>query len=111
MLLFIIGAAASFGWLMAYLKVATILTAGMAAISSDPLLVLIMINIVLLLLGTFMDMGPLIIITTPIFLPMVKAFGVDPVPFGVIMILHLGIGLNPPPPGPVQFLACAGGKH
>ena len=96
--------------LMAYLKVATILTAGMATISSDPLMVLIMINIVLLLLGTFMDMGPLIIITTPIFLPMVKTFGVDPVHFGVIMILNLGIGLNTPPLGPVQFVAAAVGK-
>jgi tripartite ATP-independent transporter DctM subunit len=110
MVLFIIGAAASFAWLMAYLKVATILTAGMASISSDPLLVLLMINVVLLLLGTFMDMGPLIIITTPIFLPMVKAFGVDPVHFGVIMILNLGIGLNTPPLGPVQFVAAAVGK-
>ena len=95
---------------MAYMKVATILTAGMASISSDPLMVLIMINIVLLLLGTFMDMGPLIIITTPIFLPMVKTFGVDPVHFGVIMILNLGIGLNTPPLGPVQFVAAAVGK-
>lgn len=110
MVLFIIGAAASFGWLMAYLKVATILTAGMAAISSDPLVVLMMINVMLLVLGTFMDMGPLIIITTPIFLPMVKAFGVDPVHFGVIMILNLGIGLNTPPLGPVQFVAAAVGK-
>ena len=110
MVLFIIGAAASFAWLMAYLKVASNLTAGMAAISSDPLLVLLMINVVLLLLGTFMDMGPLIIITTPIFLPMVKAFGVDPVHFGVIMILNLGIGLNTPPVGAVQFVACAVGK-
>ncbi|WP_332700147.1 TRAP transporter large permease [Devosia sp.] len=110
MVLFIIGAAASFGWLMAYLKVAIILTDGIAAISSDPLLVLLMINVLLLLLGTFMDMGPLIIITTPIFLPIAKSFGIDPVHFGVIMILNLGIGLNTPPLGPVQFVAAAVGK-
>ncbi|KKB13409.1 C4-dicarboxylate ABC transporter permease [Devosia geojensis] len=110
MVLFIIGAAASFGWLMAYLRVAPILTEFVGSISTDPLVILLMINVLLLLLGTFMDMGPLIIITTPIFLPMVTAFGVDPVHFGVIMILNLGIGLNTPPLGPVQFVAAAVGK-
>ena len=110
MVLFIIGAAASFGWLMAYLRVAPILTEMVGHLTSDPLMVLLLINVLLLLLGTFMDMGPLIIITTPIFLPMVTSFGVDPVHFGVIMILNLGIGLNTPPLGPVQFVAAAVGK-
>ncbi len=110
MVLFIIGAAASFGWLMAYMRIAPILTEMVAQLTSDPLMVLLLINVLLLLLGTFMDMGPLIIITTPIFLPMVTAFGVDPVHFGVIMILNLGIGLNTPPLGPVQFVAAAVGK-
>lgn len=110
MVLFIIGAAASFGWLMAYLRVAPLLTEFIGHITTDPLMILLMINVALLLLGTFMDMGPLIIITTPIFLPMVTAFGVDPVHFGVIMILNLGIGLNTPPLGPVQFVAAAVGK-
>lgn len=110
MVLFIIGAAASFGWLMAYLRVAPILTDLISMITTDPIMVLLLINIMLLLLGTFMDMGPLIIITTPIFLPMVQKFGVDPVHFGVIMILNLGIGLNTPPLGPVQFVAAAVGK-
>ena len=110
MVLFIIGAAASFGWLMAYLRVAPILTEMVGQLTSDPLMVLLLINVLLLLLGTFMDMGPLIIITTPIFLPMVSSFGVDPVHFGVIMILNLGIGLNTPPLGPVQFVAAAVGK-
>ncbi|MCP8884044.1 TRAP transporter large permease [Devosia sp. XJ19-1] len=110
MVLFIIGAAASFGWLMAYLKVAPILTELVGQLTSDPLMVLLLINVLLLILGTFMDMGPLIIITTPIFLPMVTSFGVDPVHFGVIMILNLGIGLNTPPLGPVQFVAAAVGK-
>ncbi|QQR39780.1 TRAP transporter large permease [Devosia rhizoryzae] len=110
MVLFIIGAAAAFGWLMAYLRVAPILTEAIGNLTQDPLMVLLLINVVLLLLGTFMDMGPLIVITTPIFLPMVTAFGVDPVHFGVIMILNLGIGLNTPPLGPVQFVAAAVAK-
>lgn len=107
MVLLIIGMAGAFGWLMAYLHVAQISLNWMQSVSDNPLVILLMINIVLLVLGTFMDMSPLIIITTPIFLPVVAAFGVDPVHFGVIMILNLGIGLNTPPLGPVQFVAAA----
>jgi tripartite ATP-independent transporter DctM subunit len=110
MVLLIIGMAGAFGWLMAYLKVAQMTVDLMSAISQNPFTILLMINIVLLVLGTFMDMAPLIIITTPIFLPVVEKFGVDPVHFGVIMILNLGIGLNTPPLGPVQFVAAAVGK-
>ncbi|MDT1063628.1 TRAP transporter large permease [Paracoccus sp. CPCC 101403] len=107
MVLLIIGMAGAFGWLMAYLHVAQISLQWMQSVSNNPFVILLMINIVLLVLGTFMDMSPLIIITTPIFLPVVTAFGVDPVHFGVIMILNLGIGLNTPPLGPVQFVAAA----
>ena len=107
MVLLIIGMAGAFGWLMAYLHVAQISLNWMQSVSDNPFVILLMINVVLLVLGTFMDMSPLIIITTPIFLPVVSAFGVDPVHFGVIMILNLGIGLNTPPLGPVQFVAAA----
>ncbi|MCX8279978.1 TRAP transporter large permease [Phyllobacterium sp. 0TCS1.6C] len=110
MVLLIIGTAASFSWLMAYLKVPAALIAGMNAISTDPLMVLLLLNVLMLLLGTFMDMGPMIIICTPIFLPLAQHYGVDPVHFGVILILNLGIGLNTPPVGTVQFVACAVGK-
>ena len=71
---------------------------------------LLLINVILLVLGTFMDMAPMIIICTPIFLPVIKAFGIDPVHFGVILILNAGIGLNTPPVGSVLFVACAVGK-
>ena len=82
----------------------------MSSISQNPLMILLLLNVLMLLLGTFMDMGPMIIITTPIFLPVAQHYGVDPVHFGVIMILNLGIGLNTPPVGAVQFVACAVGK-
>lgn len=72
-------------------------------------MVLLVINIILLLLGTFMDMAPLVIISTPVLLPVVKAFGIDPVHFGVVMILNAGIGLNTPPVGTVLFVGCAVG--
>jgi len=110
MVLLIIGMAGAFGWLMAYLRVAQMTVDLMGAVSQNPFTILLMINIILLVLGTFMDMSPLIIITTPIFLPVVAAFGIDPVHFGVIMILNLGIGLNTPPLGPVQFVAAAVGR-
>ncbi|HTV67587.1 MAG TPA: TRAP transporter large permease [Rhizobiaceae bacterium] len=110
MVLLIIGTAASFAWLMAFLRIPAQLTEWMGTISENPLVVLLLINLILLLLGTFMDMGPTIIICTPIFLPVATHYGVDPVHFGVILILNLGIGLNTPPVGAVQFVACAVAK-
>jgi tripartite ATP-independent transporter DctM subunit len=110
MVLLIIGTASAFSWLMAYHQVPKSLIALINAMSDNPLVVLLMLNVILLLLGTFMDMGPTIIIVTPIFLPIAQAYGIDPVHFGVIMILNLGIGLNTPPVGAVQFVACAVGR-
>ncbi|MGF9695019.1 MULTISPECIES: TRAP transporter large permease [unclassified Rhizobium] len=109
MVLLVIGTAASFGWLMAFLQVQTLIIAAISAISDNPIIVLLMINVILLVLGTFMDMAPMVIISTPILLPVVKAFGIDPVHFGVIMILNAGIGLNTPPVGTVLFVSCAVG--
>ncbi|MBP2558465.1 tripartite ATP-independent transporter DctM subunit [Neorhizobium galegae] len=109
MVLLVIGTAASFGWLMAFLQVQTLIIAAIGAISDNPIIVLLMINVILLVLGTFMDMAPMVIISTPILLPVVKAFGIDPVHFGVIMILNAGIGLNTPPVGTVLFVSCAVG--
>jgi TRAP-type C4-dicarboxylate transport system permease large subunit len=68
------------------------------------------VNLILLLLGTFMDMAPLIVITTPIFLPILTPLGIDPVHFGIIMMLNLGIGLVTPPVGSVLFVGSAVGK-
>jgi len=110
MVLLVIGTAGSFGWLMAFLQVPQATIAAMKAVSDNPIVILLMVNIILLVLGTFMDMAPMIIICTPIFLPVVKAFGVDPIHFGVILILNAGIGLNTPPVGSVQFVACAIGR-
>ncbi|TWH34971.1 MULTISPECIES: TRAP transporter large permease [unclassified Aminobacter] len=110
MVLLIIGCAASFSWLMAFLRVPATLVGWMQTLSDNPIMILLLLNVIMLILGTFMDMGPTIIITTPIFLPIATAYGIDPVHFGVIMILNYGIGLNTPPVGGVQFVACAVGK-
>ncbi len=110
MVLLVIGTAGAFGWLMAFLQVPKTTIDLMQSVSSNPYVILLLINILLLILGTFMDMAPMIIICTPIFLPLVKAFGIDPVHFGVILILNAGIGLNTPPVGSVLFVGCAVGK-
>ncbi|GAA3874196.1 TRAP transporter large permease [Celeribacter arenosi] len=110
MVLLVIGCAGAFGWLLAYLRVPAQLVAFMQTISDNPIVILLMINVILLFLGTFMDMSPLIVITTPIFLPVAIAFGIDPVQFGIIMVLNLGIGLCTPPVGAVLFVGCAVGK-
>ncbi|HYZ34577.1 MAG TPA: TRAP transporter large permease [Crenalkalicoccus sp.] len=110
MVMLIIGTASAFGWLMALLQVPAQTVALMRGITEDPLLTLLLINVILLVLGTFMDMAPLIMIGTPIFLPVVKALGMDPVQFGIVLIVNLGIGLITPPVGPVLFVACAVGK-
>jgi tripartite ATP-independent transporter DctM subunit len=110
MVLMVIGCAASFGWLLALLRVPASMIAFMQGISDNPIIILLLINLILLLLGSFMDMSPLIVITTPIFLPVAVAFGVDPIHFGVIMVLNLGIGLCTPPVGAVLFVGCAVGR-
>ncbi|MGV8950400.1 MAG: TRAP transporter large permease, partial [Cypionkella sp.] len=110
MVLMVIGCAASFGWLLAYTRVPAQMVALLQGVSDNPIVILLLLNVVLLILGTFMDMSPLIVITTPIFLPVAQAFGVDPVHFGVILILNLGIGLCTPPVGAVLFVGCAVGK-
>ena len=110
MVLLVIGSAAAFGWLLAYLRVPADLVELIKGLSDNPIVILLLLNVLLLFLGTFMDMSPLIVITTPIFLPVATAFGVDPVQFGIILILNLGIGLCTPPVGAVLFVGCAVGK-
>jgi TRAP-type C4-dicarboxylate transport system permease large subunit len=68
------------------------------------------VNLLLLFLGTFMDLAPMLLICTPIFLPVIKQFGIDPVHFGIVMILNLGIGLVTPPVGPTMAVGCAIGR-
>ncbi len=110
MVMLVIGTAAAFGWVLAVTEVPLRLSQAMLEISSNPIVILLMINLILLALGTFMDMSPLIVICTPIFLPVAAEFGIDPVHFGIIMILNLGAGLITPPVGSVLFVGSAVGK-
>jgi tripartite ATP-independent transporter DctM subunit len=110
MVMMVIGFAAGFGYLMAIMPLPAKATAFFLSVTANKYVMLMLINILLLLLGTFMDMAPMILICTPIMLPVVKAMGVDPVHFGMIMLLNLGIGLITPPVGPTLFVGCAIGK-
>jgi tripartite ATP-independent transporter DctM subunit len=108
--MFIIASASAFGWLLAYLRVPGLATKAILSVTTNRVLGLLLINILLLLLGMIMDMAPLIIIVTPILLPVVQAYGMHPVHFGVVLLLNLGIGLLTPPVGTALFTGCAVGK-
>lgn len=110
MVMIMIGFSIAFGYMMAIMQVPAKVTAFFLTISNDKYTFLFLINILLLVLGTFMDLAPMLLICTPIFLPVVKMFGIDPVHFGMIMILNLGIGLLTPPVGPTLVVGCAIGK-
>jgi tripartite ATP-independent transporter DctM subunit len=110
MVMIMIGFAGAFGYLMALMQIPTKLTQLFLSMTSDPLVFLLLVNVLLLVLGTFMDMAPMLLICTPIFLPVIKTLGIDPVHFGIIMIMNLGIGLVTPPVGPTLFVGCAIGR-
>jgi tripartite ATP-independent transporter DctM subunit len=110
MVMIMIGFSIAFGYMMAILRIPALATEFFVAISSDKYTFLLYVNVLLLVLGTFMDLAPMLLICTPIFLPVIKTFGIDPVHFGIIMILNLGIGLLTPPVGPTMVVGCAIGK-
>ena len=91
-------------WIMAYANIPQTVTASLLALTDSPVAILLLINLILLVVGTFMDMTPAVLIFTPIFLPIVTALGVDPIHFGIIMVLNLCIGLCTPPVGSVLFV-------
>jgi tripartite ATP-independent transporter DctM subunit len=110
MVMIMIGFSIAFGYMMAIMRVPAKATEFFVAISSDKYMFLLYVNLLLLFLGTFMDLAPMLLICTPIFLPVIKQFGIDPVHFGIVMILNLGIGLLTPPVGPTLAVGCAIGK-
>jgi tripartite ATP-independent transporter DctM subunit len=109
--MFLIAAASTFGWLMAYLRIPNAIAQTVLSISHNKYVILFSINIILLLLGMIMDMAPLILITTPIFLPIVTRLGINPIHFGIIMLMNLGVGLCTPPVGNTLFVGCIVGKR
>src|SRR6202007_252129 len=110
MVMTLIACASSVGYIMALTQMPAKMTAFFLSISSNKYVILLLINVLLLLLGTLVDMAPSILIATPILLPVMQNFGVNPVHFGMIMLLILGIGLCHPPVGSILFVGCAVGK-
>jgi tripartite ATP-independent transporter DctM subunit len=106
----LIGFAAAFGYIMTLMMIPLKITTALTSFTDNRYMILFLINILLLILGTLMDMAALLLILTPILLPVVKAVGIDPVHFGMIMIVNLGMGLITPPVGSVLFVGSAVGK-
>ncbi|MAU26807.1 MAG: hypothetical protein CMH45_05305 [Muricauda sp.] len=100
----LIGASMSMSWVLSYEHIPQEISTGLLGISDNKIMILLIINLILLLVGIFMDITPAVLIFTPIFLPVVTKLGIDPVHFGVIMILNLCIGLCTPPVGSVLFV-------
>ena len=107
----LIGFASAFGAVMTYMQLPGRITEAFTQLSDNKYVILMCINIMLLLLGTLMDMAPLILILTPVLLPVTNTLGIDPVHFGMIMLVNLGIGLITPPVGSVLFVASAVSKQ
>ncbi len=105
-ILFLIAASSAMSWVMAYTGIPQAISAGILAISSNKIIILLLMNLILLLIGTFMDITPAILIFTPIFLPIAQQFGMNEVQFGVVLIFNLCMGLMTPPVGSVLFVAC-----
>jgi len=105
--LLLIGVSAMFQYLMGLYEVADFMGELIADLSTTPWVVFLLINVILFLLGTFMDMAATILIATPIFLPIAMKYGMDPVQFGMVMLINCALGLNTPPVGTTQFVGCA----
>lgn len=105
--LLLIGISSAFGYFMALYEVPQKTGELMTSVSSSPWVIFLMINVLLFLLGTFLDMAATILICTPIFLPIAMQFGMSPVQFGIVMLINCALGLNTPPVGTTQFIGCA----
>jgi tripartite ATP-independent transporter DctM subunit len=110
MVMILIAFASSFAYLLALYQVPARLSSVMGSISDNPIIILLMINVILLILGMIMDMAALILICTPIFLPIAKGLGMDPTQFGIMLLVNLGLGLCTPPVGTCLFVGCAVGR-
>lgn len=110
LVMILVGCASAFSYMLALYNVPEMLTTGLMTISDKPVVIFLMLNLILLVLGMIMDMAALILICTPIFLPVAMQFGMDPIQFGIIMMMNLGLGLCTPPVGACLFVGCVIGK-
>lgn len=106
-IMFLIGTSMAMSWVLAYENIPATVADALTGLSDNPLVILLLINLVLLLVGIFMDMTPAVLIFTPIFLPIAVQLGMSPVHFGIMLVLNLCIGLCTPPVGSILFVGCA----
>lgn len=102
----LIATSMAMSWIMSYENIPVYVSETLIGLSDNPFVILIIINVILLMVGVFMDITPAVLIFTPIFLPLVADLGMDPVHFGIVMILNLCVGLTTPPVGSVLFVGC-----
>jgi tripartite ATP-independent transporter DctM subunit len=107
--LFLVGASSIMSWVMAFSGIPAAISEAVLSISDNPIVILLIMNVVLLLVGTVMDITPAILIFTPIFLPIVTQIGMDPVHFGIVLVFNLCIGIVSPPSGSSLFVGCSVG--
>ncbi|HBO37484.1 MAG TPA: hypothetical protein DD638_02355, partial [Pasteurellaceae bacterium] len=105
--LLLIGTSMGMSWAMANADIPYTISDALLAVSDNPIVILLIINLILLIVGTFMDMTPALLIFTPIFLPIVTELGMDPVHFGILMTFNLSIGICTPPVGSTLFVGCS----
>ena len=110
MVLAVIAAAKGFCWIMSYLRIPEMATQALLSISDNKYVLLILINVFLLVLGCIMDVAPLIVITTPVLIPVIQQIGMNPIQFGIVLLCNLAIGMCTPPVGATLFAGCAVGK-
>ena len=110
MIVFLIGVSNILGWVMAFTQIPQAISAALLGLTDNPVIILLIMNVILLIAGTFMDVTPAILIFTPLFLPVVKTFGMDPVQFGLILVYNLCIGNITPPVGNTLFVAIKVGR-
>lgn len=106
----LIGTSSAMSWILSYENIPQNISETLIGLSESKIIILLLINLILLVVGTFMDMTPAVLIFTPIFLPVVTALGITPLHFGIMMVLNLTIGLTTPPVGSVLFVGCGIGK-
>lgn len=110
MVVFLIGVSNILGWVMSFLQIPQAVSAALLGLTDSPIIILLIMNVILLISGTFMDVTPAILIFTPLFLPIVRTFGMHPVQFGLILVYNLCIGNITPPVGNTLFVAIKVGK-
>ena len=111
MVMILVASASAFGYMLTFYQVPSQMITFMNGISNNPIVILLMINLMLLILGMIMDMAALILICTPIFLPLAVSLGMDPLQFGMVLMMNLGLGLCTPPVGACLFVGCAIGEE